>query len=71
VLRKANTLWKKNISAEELAEGLDLDIETVKEWASKRKSLAELMGVKWKRKRGEEGDDMEVDEEEDKMEIDD
>ena len=29
-----------------MAEGLDLDIDKVKEKASKRKSLAELMGVK-------------------------
>lgn len=63
VLNKANTLWKKNIKAEDLAEGLNLDIETVKEWASKRKSLAELMGVKRKRKRAEEGD-MDVDDSE-------
>ncbi len=61
ILRKANTLWKKNISAEDLANGIDVDIETVKERASKRKSLAELMGVKRKRGKGEEGD-MEVDE---------
>jgi len=70
ILRKGNTLWKKNISAEELAEGLDIDIETVKERASKWKSLAELMGVKRKRMKGDT-DDMQVDEEEeDKMEVD-
>lgn len=44
-----------------MAEGLNLDIDTVKEKASKRKSLAELLGVKRKRKRLGEND-MEVDE---------
>lgn len=64
-------MWKKNISAEELAEGLDLDIEKVKERASKRKTLAELMGVKRKRGKGEEGDmDVDDSDEENKMDMD-
>jgi len=71
ILKKGNTLWKKNISAEELAEGLDLDIEKVKERASKWKTLAELMGVKRKRGKGEEGDmDVDDSDEENKMDMD-
>jgi len=56
-----------------MAEGLNLDIDTVKEWATKWKSLAELMGVKWKWKRaGEDGEEMDVDEDEEKdMDVDD
>lgn len=54
-----------------MAEGLDIDIEKVKERASKRKSLAELMGVKRKRGKGKEGEEMSVDDsEEDKMDVD-
>ena len=56
-------MWKKSVKAEEMAEKLDLDLETVKERATKRKSLAELMGVKRKRAKGETGEDMSVDSE--------
>jgi nucleolar GTP-binding protein len=45
-----------------MAEGLNMDIDVVKEkMSNNRKSLAELMGVKRKRMKMGEKDDMEVD----------
>ena len=70
---KSSNLWKRNMSEEQLKDGLEhtgADTDKIASRGRKRTTLATIMGVKAKRKKGEQGD-MEVESDDDNMDVDD